>query len=309
MATEKDIIIIGGGPAGLTSAIYAARAGLNIILIEKMFSGGQIATTDSLENYPGFPEPITGVDFSMALDAQARNFGVEIINEEVVDYHLTGPIKKVTTTGGVYTAYTVILATGANPRLLGIPGEDKYRGKGVSYCATCDGAFYRDKIVAVIGGGDTACEEAQYLSKIAKKVYLVHRRDELRAAHVIAQRVLTNPKIQILWDTVIDKVDGQATVTDMQVRNKLTGETSKIEIDGFFVAIGIIPNTDNIKNNIKLNDGGYVVTDAHMATNVLGVFAAGDMRNTPLRQVVTACADGAIAAESAREYLNEHMSS
>ncbi len=205
---EKDIIIIGGGPAGLTAAIYAARAGLDIVLIEKTFSGGQIATTDSIENYPGFPQPVSGVDFSMALDEQARNFGVEIINEEVIEYHLTGPVKKVTTTGGVYTGYTVILAVGAQSKLLGIPGEDKYRGRGVSYCATCDGAFYRDKVVAVIGGGDTACEDAQYLSKIAKKVYLVHRRDELRAAHMIAQRVLKNPKVQILWDSVIEKVDG-----------------------------------------------------------------------------------------------------
>jgi len=305
---EKDIIIVGGGPAGLTAAIYAARAGLNIILIEKMFSGGQIATTDSLENYPGFPTPINGVDFSMALDEQARNFGVEIINEEVVEYHLTGPIKKVTTTGGVYTGYTVVLCTGAQPRLIGVPGEDKYRGSGVSYCATCDGSFYRDKTVAVVGGGDTACEEAQYLSKICKKVYLVHRRDQLRAAHVIAQRVLTNPKIQILWDSVVDIIDGQGKVTDMQIRNKHTGETKKYDVDGVFVAIGVIPNTVNIKNNIKLNDSGYILTDTHMSTNVLGVFAAGDARNTPLRQVVTACADGAIAAESAREYLNEHMS-
>jgi len=306
---EKDIIIIGGGPAGLTAAIYAARAGLDIILIEKMFSGGQIATTDSLENYPGFPQPVSGVDFSMALDEQARNFGVEIVNEEVVEYHLTGPIKKVTTTGGVYTGYTVILAVGAQAKLLGVPGEDKYRGRGVSYCATCDGAFYKDKVVAVIGGGDTACEDAQYLSKIAKKVYLVHRRDELRAAHMIAQRVLTNPKVQILWDSVVDKVDGQDKVTDMQIRNKITGDTKKYEIDGFFVAIGLIPNTDNIKNNVKLDNGGYIITDERMTTNVLGVFAAGDARTTPLRQVVTACADGAVAAESAREYLNEHMSS
>lgn len=306
---EKDIIIIGGGPAGLTAAIYAARAGLDIILIEKLFSGGQIATTDSLENYPGFAEPVNGVDFSMALDQQARNFGVEMLNEEVVEYHLTGPIKKITTTGGVYTSYTVILATGAQPRLLGVPGEDSFRGKGVSYCATCDGSFYKDKVVAVIGGGDTACEEAQYLSKICKKVYLVHRRDELRAVHSLAQRVLTNPKIQVLWDSLVDKVDGQATVTDMQIRNKLTGETKKYDVDGFFVAIGIIPNTSEIKNNVKLNDSGYIITDTHMATNVLGVFAAGDARNTPLRQVVTACADGAIAAENAREYLNEHMSS
>ena len=305
---EKDIIIIGGGPAGLTAAIYAARAGLDIILIEKMFSGGQIATTDTLENYPGFPEPVNGVDFSMALDQQARNFGVEIINEEVMDYHLTGPVKKVTTTGGVYTSYTVILATGANPRLLGVPGEDKYRGRGVSYCATCDGSFYRDKTVAVIGGGDTACEDAQYLSNLSKKVYLIHRRDELRAAHMIAQRVLTNPKIQILWDSTVDKIEGQDKATDITIRNKHNGETKKIDVDGVFVAIGVIPNTENIKNNVKLDEGGYIITDVHMATNVLGVFAAGDARNTPLRQVVTACSDGAIAAESAREYLNEHMS-
>lgn len=306
---EKDIIIVGGGPAGLTAGIYAARAGMNIVLIEKLFSGGQIATTDSLENYPGFAQSISGVDFSLAIDEQARKFGVEIVNEEVIDYHLTGPIKKITTTGSVYTAYTVILCTGAQPRLMGVPGEDKYRGKGVSYCATCDGSFYRDKVVAVIGGGDTACEEAQYLSKICKKVYLVHRRDQLRAAHILAQRTLTNPKIQILWDSVVEKVDGQAKVTDMQTRNKHTGEVKKHQVDGIFVAIGVLPNTGNIKNNIKLNTGEYIITDMHMATNVLGVYAAGDMRNTPLRQVVTACADGAIAAQSAREYLNEHMSS
>ncbi|MBN2879074.1 MAG: thioredoxin-disulfide reductase [Clostridia bacterium] len=306
---EKDIIIIGGGPAGLTAAIYAARAGLDIVLIEKMFSGGQIATTDSLENYPGFPNPISGVDFSMALDEQARNFGVEIINEEVTEYHLTGPVKKVTTTGGIYTAYTVILATGAQSRLLGVPGEDKYRGRGVSYCATCDGSFYRDKVVAVVGGGDTACEDAEYLSKIAKKVYLVHRRDELRAAYIIAQRVLKNPKVQILWDSVVDKIEGADKVTDMQIRNKITGETKKVDVDGVFVAIGLIPNTSDIKNNIRLDNGGYIITDERMATNVLGVFAAGDVRTTPLRQVVTACADGAVAAESARLYLNDHMSS
>lgn len=304
---EKDIIIIGAGPAGLTAAIYAARAGLNIVVIEKAFSGGQIATTDSLENYPGFAQSISGIDFSMALDEQARKFGVEIINEEVVEYHITGPIKKITTTNNIYTSYSVILCMGAQPRLLLAPGEKKYHGRGVSYCATCDGAFYKDKVVAIIGGGDTACEEAEYLSKICQKVYLVHRRDQLRAVHLLANRILANPKIQILWDSTVEDIQGLETVTQMHIRNKNTNETTKYLVDGVFVAIGTIPNTTTLKNNVRLDTGEYILTDMHMSTNVLGVYAAGDIRNTPLRQVVTACADGAIAAESARGYLNEHM--
>ncbi len=187
---KKDIIIVGGGPAGLTAGIYAARAGLKVAVLEKMYSGGQIATTNSLENYPGFPEPIGGVEFAMNLDAHARNQGVEIINEEVVEMSLTGAVKKVKTTENEYQTFAVILAMGANPRLLSAAGEDEFRGRGVSYCATCDGQLYRDRTVAVVGGGNTACEEAEYLSNICEKVYLIHRRDELRADEILAQRVM-----------------------------------------------------------------------------------------------------------------------
>lgn len=302
----KDIIIIGGGPAGLTAGLYATRAGLSVMLIERLFAGGQIATTHSLENFPGFPNGIAGPDFSMKIEEQATNFGLEIVYENVVEYHLTGAIKKITTDENQYTAGSIILAMGAQPRPLNVKGEEEFSGRGVSYCATCDGAFFKNKTVAVIGGGDTACEDADYLAKLCKKVYLVHRRDQLRAVGVIAQRMHNIENIEILWNAIVEEVKGSDTVEGIILHNKITNENGLLDVDGVFVAVGLTPNTYDLKGQVKLNSGNYIISDKYMATNIHGVYVAGDIRDTPLRQVVTACSDGSIAAESARLYLNEH---
>ncbi|WP_026486286.1 thioredoxin-disulfide reductase [Caldanaerobius polysaccharolyticus] len=300
-----DLIIIGAGPAGLTAGLYAARAGMDVVLLEKMFAGGQVSTTYLVENYPGFVEPIAGPDLMANFENQARRYGLEIIYEEVQELDIAGSFKKVKTDGNTYEAKAVILAMGANPRELGLEKERKFRGAGVSYCATCDGAFYKDKVVAVVGGGNTAVEDAVFLTRFASKVYLIHRRNELRATKAEQDKAFSNEKISFIWDTVIEDIIGDQAVEGLKLRNNKTGQESQIAVDGLFVAIGTVPNSEIVKGLVAMDEYGYIITDESMKTSVEGVFAAGDVRKTPVRQIVTAAADGAIAAIMAEKYIGE----
>jgi len=301
----KDMIIVGGGAAGLTAGLYAKRGGLDAVLFERMFTGGQAATTYLIENYPGFDEPISGPDFAMKMQNHAQKYGLEILYDEITELELSGKIKKVRTKNGEYETKTVILAMGAQPKTLGLAKEDRFRGRGVSYCATCDGAFYRDKVTVVVGGGDTAAEDALYLAQFAKKVYLVHRRDQLRALKILQERIMASEKIEVIWDTVVEEILGEEQVEGVRIKNRKTGESSELKADGLFVAIGVTPNNELIKGKVQMTEAGFVITDERMQTNIPGVFAAGDLRQKPLMQIVTAAADGAIAAYSAQRYLVE----
>ena len=298
-----DCLIIGGGPAGLTAGLYACRAGLKTALLAGMYPGGQLATTHILEISPGFPEGIGGPDISALMERQATGNGLEILYEQAEYADIAESMKIIRTASGEHTARAVILCMGAEPRKLGVPREDEMRGRGVSYCATCDGAFFKDKVVAVVGGGDTACEEGAYLARVAKKVYMIHRRDRLRASAVVAQQVQTDSRVEMLWDTVVQSISGQDQVIGIAVRNVKNGADRQIALDGLFVAIGVIPRSELVRGIVELTEDGHVKTDRHMRTNVAGVYAAGDLRDTPLRQVVTAAADGAIAADAMSNYL------
>lgn len=298
-----DIIIIGGGPAGYTAAMYSARARLKTLVIEKMFSGGQMATTDFMENYPGFDEPIGGVELGLKMENQARKFGAEILNEEVTEILTEEKIKTVKTTLNIYQCKALILCMGASPKMLGLDKEEKLRGFGVSYCAVCDAAFYKNKVTAVVGGGDTAAEEALYLTKYSTKVYLIHRRDELRATRLLQEELFKNEKIEFLWDSEVVELIGDNKIEGIKVRNNKSEEYTTLEIQGLFIAIGLIPNNDLVKDKVKLSKYGYILTDENMQTNIQGVFAAGDVCEKPLRQVITAASDGAIAAYSAEKYI------
>lgn len=298
---KYDVIIIGGGPAGLTAAIYTARAGLKTLLLEKIACGGQIAITDWLENYPGFDGGINGYDLAMKLEKQAKSFGTEIVYTEVVSIE-KGNIKKVITSDKVYETKTIIIAAGAGSKQLGITGEEKFIGRGVSFCATCDAPFYRNKKVLVVGGGDSALQEAIYLAKFAENVQLIHRRDEFRAAKILQDRLLSLPNISVIYDTVPKEIIGNETVEKVKVSNVKTGESSEIFVDGVFVFIGSDPNTKFL-SDIKLDESGYIITDENMKTSHDGIFACGDIRQKVLRQVVTAASDGAQAAISAQHYI------
>jgi thioredoxin reductase (NADPH) len=299
----KDIIIVGGGVAGLTAGLYAKRGGMDTLLFEKMFAGGQVSTTYMIENYPGFEEPISGPDFAMKMESHARRFGLEILYDEVLDLDMTGRSKKVITSKGTYEAKALILAMGAHPRTLGLPKEDQFRGRGVSYCATCDGAFYDGKDVAVVGGGDTAVEDALFLSRHANRVYLIHRRDELRASKILQQSVLENPKIRIIWDSIVTEILGEQEVRGLLVQNVRSNQVTELKVDGVFVAIGIQPNNSLIKDKLKASQAGFIVTDENMCSSIPGVYVAGDLRQKPLWQIVTAAADGAVAAVAAQHYI------
>ncbi|MCL5264280.1 MAG: thioredoxin-disulfide reductase [Chloroflexi bacterium] len=298
-----DLIILGGGPAGLAAGLYAARAGLSTLLIEKGILGGQIALTANLENFPGCIEGM-GADFIFKLEQQASKFGAKITYADVLDVNLQGETKTIGTSAGRFLAKAVTIATGTSFQKLEAPGEEKFRGRGVSFCATCDGAFYRDKVVAVIGGGDAAVEEGDFLTRFASKVIIIHRRDALRATKIVQDRAFANPKIEFRWNSVVEEIVGDETVNGLVLRDVKTGERSELPVDGVFVFIGTIPNTQLFKGQVTLNPQGFVPTDEKMATNVPGVFAAGDVRQTPLRQVVTATADGAIAAVYADRYIH-----
>lgn len=303
-----DIIIVGGGPAGLTASIYALRARKSVLLVEKMVIGGQVTQTDNIENYPGF-ESISGPELSMKMYEQAEKLGLKTVYSDVKSMQLEGDIKKVETFDGEFEAKAVILAMGAVARNLDIDSEREFRGKGVSYCATCDGNFYKNKVVAVVGGGNSSVGEALYLSNIASKVYLIHRREEFRAEKVIMQKVneiaQTTGKIEIITNSVVKDIEGNGKVESIILTNLAEKTENEIAVDGVFVAIGRKPDTGLLEGVIELDASGYIITDEEMRTNVKGVFAAGDVRKKGLKQIVTACSDGAIAATEAIEMLNK----
>ena len=298
-----DTIIIGGGAAGLTAAIYSARAGLNTLLLEKTFPGGLMMISEYIENYPGFPNGVAGPDLCNAMRDQVEKFGAVIKLSEVKSVDLTGLDKAVQTSDGELRAKTVILALGAKHRRLGVPGEKEFQGKGVSYCATCDGPFFKGKKLAVIGGGDTAVEDSCYLTRFAADVTIIHRRDKLRAAKMLQERALSNPRIKVMWNSVVEEICGNPVVNQLMVKNLKTNKLSNLAIDGVFVLIGQDPDTAFIKDQVKLDENGYILTDSEMRTNLPGVYAAGDVRQKSFRQIVTACSDGAIAANSAAKYI------
>ncbi|MBW2079317.1 MAG: thioredoxin-disulfide reductase [Deltaproteobacteria bacterium] len=302
-----DVIIIGGGPAGLTAAIYTTRAGLSTILIEKLGTGGQAALTDKVENYPGFIGGVSGPELVHSMDEQAKSFGMITVSGQVTGLGCSDEdtIKRVYIDDHPepYKSLSVIIAAGHEQRKLGVPGEDKYTGRGVSYCATCDGAFFRDLSVAVIGGGDVAVEDGLFLTKFASKVYLIHRRDRLRATKILQERVVRHDKIELILDSVVDEIFGEAMVQGVRVRNLKTGEITELKVDGAFVFIGWTPSLSFLGDAVERSDDGYIITDTEMRTSREGVFACGDCCKKELKQIVTACGDGATAAFSAQHYV------
>ncbi len=298
-----EVLIIGAGPAGMTAAIYAARAGYKTAILEHGVPGGQAATTDMIENYPGFPEGISGPELMMKFFEQTQTFGVEMIYEQVQSMDVTGDVKKVITDKQTIEAKAVVIASGAKPRTLGVANEGRLRGRGVSYCATCDGFFFRDQPVAVVGGGDTAVEEAMYLTKMCSSVTLIHRRDELRANKLAQSRAFANEKLNIIFDTVVDDIIGDDKVTQLKLRNKKTDETSTLDVNGVFIFVGYLPNASFLPAELEVNEQGYIITDEEMATNVPGVFAVGDVRQKKLRQVTTAVGDGGAVMHGIEEYF------
>lgn len=301
----EDVLIIGGGPAGYTAALYCARANLQTTVIEKMAPGGQMGTTDQIDNYPGFPEGIGGFDLALQMQKGAERFGTKTVMADVQEVRLAEPVKKIITANETLEAKSVILAMGAYPRELGLPNEQSMRGRGVSYCATCDGMFYRGKTVAVIGGGDTAAADAVYLSKIAKKVYIVHRRDELRASKSYVKPLENAENVEFIWNSTVQEILADPKVSAVRLLDKQTQQVTELAIDGLFVAVGNIPNTGLLKGQIDLDERGYVAADESTRTNCAGVYAVGDLRAKPLRQVITAASDGAVAAYFAEEYLSQ----
>ena len=299
----EDLIIIGAGPAGLTAGLYAARARLKTIMLEKLSPGGQVLMTDWVENYPGFPDGISGFELMDKMRRQAEKFDLVIENHEVSRVELTPEKKTVVTEKGKLETRALILTSGATPRKLGIDGEALLTGKGVSYCATCDGPFYRGQEVALIGGGDTAVEEAIFLTRFTSKVHLIHRRDELRATKVLQERVMAMDQVNIVWDTIPMSIVGDTEVKGVDLKNVKTGKTSHLPVQGVFVFIGYIPNNELVKDQLELDPLGFVVTDNDMQTSVPGVFAAGDIRSKILRQIATAVGEGATAAFAVEKYL------
>jgi len=317
-------LIVGAGPAGLGSALYAVRAGLDCKIVDKQMAGGQIITTEFIENYPGFKDNISGYDFIQNLVEHCKKFNINIDeffdidsidlvsntnsfrkNQNSLNHKELRPYKfNCYGDDAEILARSLIVATGASPSKLGVEGEDELIGKGISFCATCDGALYRDREVAVVGGGDMAVEEAIFLTKFAKKVYIIHRRDELRAVKILQDRAFKNKKIEILWDSVIEKFLGKERLEEITIKNKKRNQSYSKKIDGVFEFVGIKPNSDFVKSMVKTDNRGFIITDYNMETSTCGLFAVGDIRSKPLRQVVTAVADGAIAAMSADKYLN-----
>jgi len=299
----EDLIIIGAGPAGLTAGLYAARARLKTLMLEKLSPGGQVLMTDWVENYPGFPDGISGFDLIDKMRRQAEKFDLVIESQEVSRLELSPEKKVVVTDKGNLETRALILTSGATPRKLGIEGEELLIGKGVSYCATCDGPFYRDQEVALIGGGDTAVEEAIFLTRFAAKVHLIHRRDELRATKLLRERVMALDQVNIVWDTVPTRIVGDTEVKGVDLKNVKTGKTSHLPVQGVFVFVGYIPNTELVKGQLELDKLGFVVTNNDMQTSVPGVFAAGDIRSKILRQIATAVGEGATAVFAVERYL------
>jgi len=302
--TEK-VVIIGSGPAGLTAAVYTARADLRPLMIEGMERGGQLMLTTDVENYPGFPDGIMGPELMESFRKQAERFGTRIMSSDVTRVDFAQRPFKIWVDEDEYAAESVIISTGASARWLGLESESKLRGHGVSACATCDGFFFRDKEIAVVGGGDSAAEEALFLTKFASKVYVIHRRDELRASKIMAKRVLEHDKIEVIWDSVVEEVLGSDVVTGLRLRNRVTGKETRLDVEGLFLAIGHDPNTSIFQGTIDLDAKGYIVTGDNTMTSVPGVFAAGDVTDHIYRQAVTAAGMGCQAAIDVERWLNE----
>jgi thioredoxin reductase (NADPH) len=302
-AKRYDVIIIGGGPAGLTSGLYTSRARLNTLVIQNMLFGGQMTTTELIENYPGFPQGVTGDELSRLMEEQAKRFGIETVNQEVVEFRLEGDLKHVRTYESNYLCEALIICTGTEYRKLGVPGENEFAGKGISYCATCDGAFFKDSQIFVVGGGDSALTEALFLTKFVKELTIVHRRDELRATKIYQERAFANPKIKFLWNSVIQEIRGDQVVRSVLLKNVKTGEIKEFSTEGVFLFVGLVPRTHFLKGLIKMNEEGYILTDENCETSIKGIFAAGDCRKKLLRQIATAVGEGATAAFAAEKYL------
>jgi thioredoxin reductase (NADPH) len=297
------VIIVGGGPAGLTAGLYTSRSRLNTLLIEIGLLGGQMTITELIENYPGFPQGINGDELSHLMEEQAKRFELEVVSQDVVEVKLEGDKKVVKTEEGSYLCEALIICTGTEYRKLGVPGEKEFAGKGVSYCATCDGAFFKDSQIVVVGGGDSALTEALYLTKFVKELSIVHRRDALRGTKIYQERVFANPKIKLLWNSVIQEIKGDSVVRSVIVKNVKTGEVNEHPIEGAFLFVGLLPRTQFLKGLVNVDEAGYIITDENCETSVKGIFAAGDCRKKLLRQVATAVGDGATAAFAVEKYL------
>ncbi|MBM4295548.1 MAG: thioredoxin-disulfide reductase [Deltaproteobacteria bacterium] len=302
MNWDYDLIIVGGGPGGLTAGIYAGRARLKSLLIERLIHGGQMMTTDLVENYPGFPDGVSGFELSDLMRRQAERFGLEFLSGEAVELR-PGPPHTVVLEDRQFTAGAVIISSGAGYRRLGIPGEFEFTGKGVSYCATCDGALYRGHTIAVVGGGDTALTDTLFLTRFADQIHLIHRRDAFRGEKVLQERIFASEKVRIHWNTVVEEIQGNEVVEHVRLKNVRTGEPSTLEVTGIFIFVGITPHTGWLKSRVAMDEWGFIFTDEQMATDIPGIFAVGDARHKLLRQIATAVGDGAIAAFAAEHYL------
>ncbi len=304
MNTETyEVIIIGGGPGGLTAGLYASRARLSTLLIESALFGGQMTTTELIENYPGFPQGVTGDELSHLMEDQAKKFGMKTVTQEVVKVSLEGDVKVVQTYESTYRCEALLVSTGTEYRKLGVPGEKEFAGKGVSYCATCDGAFFRDSQIVVVGGGDSALTEALFLTKFARELTIIHRRDALRGTKIYQERALGNPKIKFLWNSIVQEIKGDSVVRSITVKNVKTGEIKQVETEGVFLFVGLVPRTQFLKGVIHMDEGGYIITNENCETSAKGIFAVGDCRKKLLRQIATAVGDGATAAFAAEKFL------
>ncbi len=298
-----DIVVVGGGPGGLTAGMYGARAKMRTILLEKYMPGGQIANTEEVEDYPGF-ETISGAELAMKMTDHAKKFGLEIVSDEVKEIYCDGNDRIVAAASGdIYRAKAVIVSTGGSPTLLKVPGEKEFTGKGVSYCAICDGNFFRGQVIAVVGGGDAAVEEGMFLTKFGSKVILIHRRDQLRAQKVIQDRAFKNKKMEFIWDTVVESINGDSKVRNLSLKNVKTGDKSKLEVGAIFVFIGFRPNSNLFREEIKKDSSGYIITDDKMETSIKGIYACGDVRHQLVRQITNAVGDGTTAAMAAEKYI------
>ncbi len=299
---EWDIVIVGGGPGGLCAGLYAARANRKTVSLEKLMPGGEIVNTEWVEDYPGF-EMIGGAELAMKFEQHARKFGLEIITDNVTEIYSDGRYKIVKADDDEYRAKAVIVATGGNPRHLGVPGEEELAGKGVSYCALCDGAFFKDQIIAVVGGGDAAVEEAAFLTKFGKKVYVIHRRDKLRAQKIVQDRAFKNEKLEFVWDSVVEKISGKNKVESVTIKNVKTGKVTDLSVGAVFPFVGFVPNSKFFRDEIKKDEIGYIITDEFMETSIKGIWAIGDVRKQLCKQITNAVGDGTTAAVAADKYL------